>query len=225
MLEFPLVQILLYLSLLLAPADATRISVSGPTPADNLEIRLTVNGWARTQNEVEERLSISGQRLLISGEKQTRMTDLSAHVPSLKNHDWKASPKLSLAGLSSLEKTASGYVFRLNDDSVSDTRSYVITYHLAEASDPASAISINVIGHVNNPGAYKLAKGATLLDAITAASGFNRLALRTNVKLTRGRAGEKPEIYIIDVNELIRTSRPKFILETNDTIFVPEIYL
>jgi polysaccharide biosynthesis/export protein len=81
--------------------------------------------------------------------------------------------------------------------------------------------TVNVLGSVNNPGAvpFPPEQKLTLLDAITRAGGFNRLADRKRVKLTRANG----ENVIVNVDQLIGGSAAeKWTLQINDTIYVPE---
>ena len=85
--------------------------------------------------------------------------------------------------------------------------------------------TVNVIGAVNTPGAvpFPQEEGLTLLDAITRAGGFNRLADRGKVRLTR--TGERGEVInvIINADEIIKGSaRETWPLQRDDVIFVPE---
>ncbi|MBW8781242.1 MAG: polysaccharide export protein [Verrucomicrobia bacterium] len=85
--------------------------------------------------------------------------------------------------------------------------------------------SVNVIGQVNQPGAvlFPQEQGLTLLDAISRAGGFSRLANRNQVKLTRTNADGKAETFIIDVDDLIKgKSSSSWPLLVNDIVFVPE---
>ncbi len=85
--------------------------------------------------------------------------------------------------------------------------------------------SVNVIGQVNQPGAvlFPQEQGLTLLDAISRAGGFSRLADRKQVKLTRTNADGKTDTYIINANDLIGgSSSNSWPLLVNDIIFVPE---
>jgi polysaccharide export outer membrane protein len=85
--------------------------------------------------------------------------------------------------------------------------------------------TVNVIGQVNQPGAvlFPQEQGLTLLDAVSRAGGFSRLANRAQVKLTRTNAEGRPETYVIDADDLIkgRSSNPWPLL-VNDIVFVPE---
>jgi polysaccharide export outer membrane protein len=85
--------------------------------------------------------------------------------------------------------------------------------------------SVNVIGQVNQPGAvlFPQEQGLTLLDAISRAGGFTRLANRSQVKLTRTNADGKTETYIINADDLIKgSSSTSWQLLVNDIVFVPE---
>ena len=85
--------------------------------------------------------------------------------------------------------------------------------------------TVNVIGQVNQPGAvlFPQEQGLTLLDAVSRAGGFSRLANRSQVKLTRSNADGKSDTYVIDADDLIKgRSSNTWPLLVNDIIFVPE---
>ena len=85
--------------------------------------------------------------------------------------------------------------------------------------------SVNVIGQVNQPGAvlFPQEQGLTLLDAISRAGGFSRLANRSQVKLTRTNADGKSDTFVIDADELIKgRSSNTWPLLVNDIVFIPE---
>lgn len=84
--------------------------------------------------------------------------------------------------------------------------------------------SVNVLGSVNEPGVvlFPQEQGLTLLDAISRAGGFNRLADRRKIKLTRT-AGDKTSTHIINADDIIQgVSREGWALVQDDVIFVPE---
>jgi len=85
--------------------------------------------------------------------------------------------------------------------------------------------SVNVLGSVNSPGSvlFPQEQGLTLLDAISRAGGFSRLADRRHIKLTRTDVNGKAETYIINADDLIQgTSSNAWLLLVNDVVFVPE---
>lgn len=88
--------------------------------------------------------------------------------------------------------------------------------------------SVNILGAVGSPGVvlFPQEQGLTLVDAISRAGGFNRLADRKKVKLTRTNSDGKAETYIIDVDALIvGKSSNQWLLLVNDVIYVPESIL
>jgi polysaccharide biosynthesis/export protein len=86
--------------------------------------------------------------------------------------------------------------------------------------------TVNVLGNVNNPGAvpFPQEQKLNLIDAITRAGGFNRLADRKRVKLTRTSPGGKSETFEINADQLMSrgASAEKWILQVGDTVYVPE---
>jgi polysaccharide export outer membrane protein len=86
--------------------------------------------------------------------------------------------------------------------------------------------TVNVLGNVNNPGAvpFPQEQKLNLIDAITRAGGFNRLADRKRVKLTRTSPGGKSETYEVNADQLMSrgASAEKWILQVGDTVYVPE---
>jgi polysaccharide biosynthesis/export protein len=85
--------------------------------------------------------------------------------------------------------------------------------------------TVNVLGSVNTPGSvpFPPEQGMTLLDAISRAGGFNRLADRKRIKLTRTTPDNRNENYIINADEIIQGSTAQsWQLLKDDIIFVPE---
>lgn len=85
--------------------------------------------------------------------------------------------------------------------------------------------TVNVIGSVNTPGAvlFPQEEGLMLLDAITLAGGFNRLADRSKVRLTRTDERGEAINVLINADEIIRgNAKETWPLQRGDVIFVPE---
>ena len=84
---------------------------------------------------------------------------------------------------------------------------------------------VNVMGAVNAPGAMEFPpeQSITVIDAISRAGGFNRLADRKRVRLTRTYIGGRVENFVINADELMSgaSSEPWVVLK-DDVIFVPE---
>lgn len=84
--------------------------------------------------------------------------------------------------------------------------------------------TVNVLGSVNQPGAISFPpeQGMTLLDAISRAGGFNRLANKKNVTLTRNVDGKSVN-YVIDTESIIDGSaKDNWPLQKDDLINVRE---
>jgi polysaccharide export outer membrane protein len=84
---------------------------------------------------------------------------------------------------------------------------------------------VNVLGSVTTPGiiAFLPEEKMGLIEAITRAGGFTRLADRSRVKLTRTLADGTTQKFIIDADDLIQgKSSDPWYLQKEDIIFVPE---
>lgn len=85
--------------------------------------------------------------------------------------------------------------------------------------------TVNVLGSVASPGEIEFPReeGLNLMDAISRAGGFTRLADRRKIKLTRKLKSGKIENHIINGDDLIAgDSANQWRLETDDLIYVPE---
>lgn len=85
--------------------------------------------------------------------------------------------------------------------------------------------TVQVLGAVNQPGsiAFTPEQQMGLLEAVARAGGFNRLAERRRVRLTRNFPDGRAENFTINADDLIQgSSRDKWLLQKGDVIFVPE---
>ncbi len=85
--------------------------------------------------------------------------------------------------------------------------------------------TVQVLGSVNQPGAIAFTpeQQMGMLEAIARAGGFNRLAERRRVRLTRTMPDGRSENVTINVDEIIQgNSTEKWLLKKGDIIFVPE---
>lgn len=80
---------------------------------------------------------------------------------------------------------------------------------------------ITVLGQVQKPGSFPLSPGITLLQAISLAGGFNSIAKRDNVVLTR-KNKNKTQTVNIDVEEITDGNSPDIPLQSGDSIYVNE---
>lgn len=85
--------------------------------------------------------------------------------------------------------------------------------------------TVNVLGAVNQPQAveYPPEQRLTVLDAISRAGGFSRLADRRRVRVTRTQPDGQVENTVINADELMSGgNKEPMILHKDDVIFVPE---
>ncbi|MFA6287191.1 MAG: SLBB domain-containing protein [Opitutaceae bacterium] len=222
MISYPLIEIILYIALFFAPADATHVTLAGPDFA--MELTRVETIW--TAGAVK--LSASDGRLIREENSTQKTQAVGDYVKAVLNHDWTVAPKITLHDSTSLEKTHSGFVVRVNDGAPA-VRTYTITYRRStpiSSNSTASAsprtLAINVLGEVKAPGAYALLPGATLLDALAAAGGSSRLADTRKLSIVRGPAGEKPAVITHNADAILRGQAPNPPLEDHDTLYVPE---
>jgi polysaccharide export outer membrane protein len=78
-----------------------------------------------------------------------------------------------------------------------------------------------VLGQVQKPGSFPLTPGFTLIQAISQAGGFNPIANRDRVNLTR-KTGAQLRTIILSVDAITDGSLPDIPLQAGDTIFVTE---
>ena len=85
--------------------------------------------------------------------------------------------------------------------------------------------AVNVIGMVNSPQAvpFPPERGLTLLEAIARAGGFNRLADRANVRITRTDDKGVSATFTVNADKLLDAkSANLWTLQVDDVVFVPE---
>lgn len=80
---------------------------------------------------------------------------------------------------------------------------------------------VTVLGQVQKPGSFPLTPGFTLVQAISTAGGFNSIANRDRVNLTR-KTGDKARTVVVSVDAITDGSQPDIPLQAGDTIFVVE---
>jgi protein involved in polysaccharide export with SLBB domain len=95
--------------------------------------------------------------------------------------------------------------------------------------DPSVSIDVReynskrvvVLGQVQKPGSFPLTPGFTLIQAISQAGGFNPIANRDRINLTR-RTGSQLRTVVLSVDAITDGSLPDILLQSGDTIFVTE---
>lgn len=107
-------------------------------------------------------------------------------------------------------------------------RDYLVNPQINVVVMEYSRRTVNVLGSVNGPGeiGFPQEEGLTLLEAISRAGGFTRLAERRKITLTRKLDSGRVETFTIDANEVIEgDSEERWVLQTDDLIYVPERFL
>ena len=95
--------------------------------------------------------------------------------------------------------------------------------------DPSVAVDVKeynskrvvVLGQVQKPGSFPLTPGFTLIQAISLAGGFNSIANRDRVNLTR-KTGKTAKTIVVSADAITDGSLPDIPLQAGDTIFVTE---
>ena len=83
--------------------------------------------------------------------------------------------------------------------------------------------NVFVFGQVKEPGPYFFKGGMTVLQAITTAGGFTKIANPRKVRIVRVHDGER-EIIPVNVNDITKGENEDFILQPGDTVVVPESF-
>ncbi len=101
---------------------------------------------------------------------------------------------------------------------------------LASANRQATLGNVYLSGYVKREGAVPMyaEKPLTISQAILAASGFKEYADDRKVKVTRpGRNGGAPQVFIIDVKEILKNGKLEddITLQDGDRINVPEVFI
>lgn len=182
--------ILLYLSLLFAPADTQRITFSG-VDFSGVLIR-DAAGWNLAGTEGSVQVSIDGTRLSEGSKSGTYAIDLSDHLPGLVGHDWEKEPKLALpddakADALVIEKTPDGFKLRHNRGN-EGLYNYTVLYI---RNDTAGGPACNVLGAVKQPGIVALQEGDTLRSVLLKAGGPAGKVTPPIVWVLGGKPGEK----------------------------------
>ena len=90
---------------------------------------------------------------------------------------------------------------------------------------PELRSKVNVLGQVNRPGFVPVPadRKLTLVEAISGAGGFTRLARTTKVQLKRKDQQNQQQVQEVDVERIMRDSKTRDIqLRDGDIIYVPE---
>lgn len=217
---YPIQAILLYLSLLFAPADTQRIHISG-VDFSGVLIR-DAAGWNLTGPEDHKALSIEGTRLMDEARGEKGSIDLKAYVSKAAGHDWEKEPRLTLpddvnAEAFVIEKTPDGFKLR-NNRGNEGIYNYTVSY---VRTDQAGGPTCNVLGAVKQPGIIALQEGDTLRSVLLKAGGPAGKITPPIVFLLRGKPGEKlSQREGFDLAGVLegRTANP--VMRDRDTLYI-----
>ena len=84
--------------------------------------------------------------------------------------------------------------------------------------------NVSILGEVNKPGSYPIKGTLTVMDLISIAQGFTKIASPNKVKIIRTLSdGTKKEIHV-KVNDIMKNpgSNGNVVLESGDVVVVPE---
>lgn len=120
-----------------------------------------------------------------------------------------------------------GLTIRQAEEMVQDlyNRDYLVNPQINITVLEYARRTVNVLGSVGTPGEIEFPReeGLSLLDAISRAGGFTRLADRRKIRLTRQTESGESENFIVNADQMIEgDSSKQWILQTGDLIFVPE---
>ncbi|MFO0725572.1 MAG: polysaccharide biosynthesis/export family protein [Myxococcota bacterium] len=80
---------------------------------------------------------------------------------------------------------------------------------------------IHVFGQVSKAGTFPYEPAMTIIQAITNAGGFGRLAQPNRVSVTRN-YGDREKTFVLRVGDIGQGTAPNFELRPGDIVFVPE---
>ncbi len=83
---------------------------------------------------------------------------------------------------------------------------------------------ISVLGEVQKPGTFPFEDGMSVIQAVTLAGGFAKLAAKNSVSVTRIVDSTAQKIHV-PVEDIALGKSPNFQLQPGDIIFVPESFL
>ncbi len=81
---------------------------------------------------------------------------------------------------------------------------------------------VYVLGEVKNAGRYVIKDTLSVVEAVSLAGGFTRIADKKNVILTRKLNGTREKRITINIDSIVKGKRKRFPLIAGDVIYVPE---
>ncbi len=90
------------------------------------------------------------------------------------------------------------------------------------APDKSGQITVNVLGAVNKPSRFTLPQGSTVLDALASAGGVARSGKVSKLRIIHRTAGEKSQVTIVDVEQVLNGTIKDVVLRDADTLYIPD---
>lgn len=99
-----------------------------------------------------------------------------------------------------------------------------VNIHDGDVVQIPNANSYFVFGEVKSPGLYSIDKDLTILQAVTRAGGFTKIAAPSRTKVIRGKNG-KEETIKVDISDIIKGDKEKDIyIKADDIVVIPESF-
>ncbi len=99
-----------------------------------------------------------------------------------------------------------------------------VSIHDGDVIQIPNANSYFVFGEVKSPGLYSIDKDLTILQAITKAGGFTKIAAPSRTKVIRGKNGTEETIKV-DISDIIKGDKEKNIyIKADDIVVIPESF-
>jgi hypothetical protein len=112
MVNFPLIHIIFWIAVNLAPQNTSQIRITAPEPYKTWTWTLQKSDWLHS---VERSVwSVEGSTVTGKSGKETDKQDVGTFTKGIKEHDWKKSPSLKLGPMQSLTKKGDTFVYALN---------------------------------------------------------------------------------------------------------------
>jgi len=80
---------------------------------------------------------------------------------------------------------------------------------------------VSVFGQVNKPGTFKYEDLMTVIQAVSMAGGFTKMAAKDDTNVTRLVGGEEMK-YPVPVESIAKGQAKNFYLQPGDIVYVPE---
>ncbi|MDT8318319.1 MAG: polysaccharide biosynthesis/export family protein [bacterium] len=99
-----------------------------------------------------------------------------------------------------------------------------VNIHDGDVVQIPNANSYFVFGEVKSPGLYSIDKDLTILQAVTRAGGFTKIAAPSRTKVIRGKDGAEETINV-DISDIIKGDKEKDIyIKADDIVVIPESF-